>query len=252
MPSMSVILEVSKLSGWLNAAAFCRVDRRAHTVRGARCGPQEARKVAGSTAGHAMCRGELDPAQSWGRAREGAHEEHVAHARDARGVKVQLLVEHHGALPRVERRARTMWGKVEGRGAGQGTRGAHVEHAFHVCDAGSVPVGYIRVEAPCRIPVSRISVVRREKLAHVRDGRDLPAGDGAVRRSSGSRVSVELLDRRHQGGLGRESGRAGPRTPARAVSSGGEGRGARPRATNEQLVGVGQGACALPRVDRRA
>ena len=37
--------------------------------------------------------------------------------------------------------------------------------------------------------------------------------------------------------------RAASRTPARAV---GEGRGARPRATDEQLVGVGQGVCALP------
>ena len=37
--------------------------------------------------------------------------------------------------------------------------------------------------------------------------------------------------------------RAASRTPARAV---GEGRGARPRATDEQLVGVGQGVCVLP------
>eukprot|EP00964_Phaeocystis_antarctica_P031102 scaffold17599_cov43-Phaeocystis_antarctica.AAC.1 len=38
MPSMSVTLDVSKLSGWLNAAAPCRVERRG--VRcGARCGP---------------------------------------------------------------------------------------------------------------------------------------------------------------------------------------------------------------------
>ena len=29
MPSMSVTLEVSKLSGWLNADAPCRVERRA-------------------------------------------------------------------------------------------------------------------------------------------------------------------------------------------------------------------------------
>ena len=36
---------------------------------------------------------------------------------------------------------------------------------------------------------------------------------------------------------------ASQRTPARAI---GEGRGARPRATDEQLVGVGQGVCALP------
>eukprot|EP00964_Phaeocystis_antarctica_P065162 scaffold39268_cov62-Phaeocystis_antarctica.AAC.1 len=35
-------------------------------------------------------------------------------------------------------------------------------------------------------------------------------------------------------------------TPAQAVASRGEGRGACPRATDEQLVGVGQGVCALP------
>eukprot|EP00964_Phaeocystis_antarctica_P103861 scaffold69098_cov54-Phaeocystis_antarctica.AAC.3 len=39
---------------------------------------------------------------------------------------------------------------------------------------------------------------------------------------------------------------AGPRTPARAVASRGKGRGARPRATDAQLVGVGQGVCVLP------
>eukprot|EP00964_Phaeocystis_antarctica_P105113 scaffold70189_cov57-Phaeocystis_antarctica.AAC.4 len=37
-------------------------------------------------------------------------------------------------------------------------------------------------------------------------------------------------------------------SPARAIASGGEGRGARPRATDDQLVGVGQRVCALPRV----
>ena len=34
MPFMVVTLEVSKLSGWLNAYASCRVDRRAHDMRG--------------------------------------------------------------------------------------------------------------------------------------------------------------------------------------------------------------------------
>ena len=29
MPSMVVTLDVSKLSGWLNTSAFCRVERRA-------------------------------------------------------------------------------------------------------------------------------------------------------------------------------------------------------------------------------
>ena len=42
----------------------------------------------------------------------------------------------------------------------------------------------------------------------------------------------------------RSSG-AASRNPARAVASRGEGRVAPPRATDEQLVGVGQGVCAL-------
>jgi hypothetical protein len=49
--------------------------------------------------------------------------------------------------------------------------------------------------------------------------------------------------------------RAASRSPARAIAmiaSGGEGRGARPRAADEQLVGGGQGGCVLPRVERGA
>ena len=34
MPSMVVTLEVSKLSGWLNADADCRESKGGHTVRG--------------------------------------------------------------------------------------------------------------------------------------------------------------------------------------------------------------------------
>eukprot|EP00964_Phaeocystis_antarctica_P128451 scaffold92250_cov61-Phaeocystis_antarctica.AAC.4 len=40
--------------------------------------------------------------------------------------------------------------------------------------------------------------------------------------------------------------RTGPWTPARVIASGGEGRGARPRATNRQLVDIGQRVCTLP------
>ena len=40
--------------------------------------------------------------------------------------------------------------------------------------------------------------------------------------------------------------RTASRSPARAIASGGEGRGARPRAADEQLVGGGQFVCALP------
>ena len=34
MPVKSVTLDVSKLSGWLNAGAYCRELKRGHTVRG--------------------------------------------------------------------------------------------------------------------------------------------------------------------------------------------------------------------------
>ena len=34
MPYMVVTLEVSKLSGWLNADAYCQVERRAYAMQG--------------------------------------------------------------------------------------------------------------------------------------------------------------------------------------------------------------------------
>eukprot|EP00964_Phaeocystis_antarctica_P071135 scaffold43354_cov58-Phaeocystis_antarctica.AAC.2 len=182
MERMSVTLEVSKLSGWLNDDAYCRVGRRAYDVgRGA-----EYREAGG------------------------------------------------GGRPRCTRRA----GEGSTADWGQGTRGeAHFEHAPHVGDTGGVEAQRLRL-------VERRRAV--EHCVHGCDAGDVPIGNEAVRRSGGSWVSVVGLDRRLQGGRGRECGRAGPRPPARAIASRGEGRGARPRATDEQLVGVGQGACGLP------
>eukprot|EP00964_Phaeocystis_antarctica_P054729 scaffold32205_cov65-Phaeocystis_antarctica.AAC.3 len=174
----------------------------------------------------------------------GAHNEHVHHVCDFGRVEVQRLVErprerkhavHACDAGRIEAQR-----LVERRRAGGPARSA--KHAAHVRNAGGVPARNIHVE------VRQAS----EELAHVGDGRDVPVGDEAVCRSGGSRVSVVRLDRRLQGGLGRECGRAASRTPARAIASRGEGRGARPRATDEQLVGVGQGVCVLCRVARRA
>eukprot|EP00964_Phaeocystis_antarctica_P038033 scaffold21758_cov46-Phaeocystis_antarctica.AAC.5 len=79
-------------------------------------------------------------------------------------------------------------------------RGAHEEHAVHGCDAGRVPVGYVRVKV--------LQVV--EELAHVGDARDVPVGDGAVRRNGGCRVPVDRPDRRLQGVLVREGVCVGP------------------------------------------
>ena len=36
--------DVSQLSGWLKAVAYCRGSQAGHTVRGAGCGPQEAER----------------------------------------------------------------------------------------------------------------------------------------------------------------------------------------------------------------
>eukprot|EP00964_Phaeocystis_antarctica_P027053 scaffold15231_cov60-Phaeocystis_antarctica.AAC.1 len=130
---MAVTLEVSKLSGWLNADAPCRESKDGQAVRG--------------------------EVQSTGR-RE---------ALDDRGASgVQGRAGLH----------------IGGRARG----GAHVEHPEHGCDAGGVPVGNVRIEI---FPV-------REKVAHVGDGRDVPFGDGAIRRSGGSRIRIVGLDCRLQ------------------------------------------------------
>ena len=62
MPNMFVTLDVSKLSGWLNALAYCRVERRACNAR--RGAAREAwRKVAATQCRRAHGEG---PTQGWG------------------------------------------------------------------------------------------------------------------------------------------------------------------------------------------
>ena len=127
--------------------------------------------------------------------------------------------------------------------AGRGTRGAHLKHLVHGCDAGGIPARYVCVEL--------VQVI--EEIGHVCDCRDAPARYGAVRRSGGSRVGVVLLGRRPQGGRVREGiGRWRRRRRARAqaapirtvpiVKLG----AARPCAPDEDLVCVGQTICSLP------
>ena len=121
MRYMVVTLEVSKLSGWLNADAYCRESNGGHTMweevqstgrpevagdRGARGVQERARLQIGSGAR--------------GGVRGGAHGEHPVHVRDAGGVKAQRLVERQRALPRVKRRAR-------GAGRGVGVGGQQAE-----------------------------------------------------------------------------------------------------------------------------
>eukprot|EP00964_Phaeocystis_antarctica_P055511 scaffold32656_cov108-Phaeocystis_antarctica.AAC.2 len=91
---MFVTLDVSKLSGWLNADALCRVERRACGAgRGIRPGRREG----------VGCR--RRKRHAWGlkagaQGTRGAHVEHVLHGRDLGRVEAERLVEHRRGLPR--------------------------------------------------------------------------------------------------------------------------------------------------------
>eukprot|EP00964_Phaeocystis_antarctica_P013482 scaffold7382_cov62-Phaeocystis_antarctica.AAC.1 len=128
MERMFLTLEVSKLSGWLNADAVCRESNGGHSVQG-EVQSTGRREVAGDRG----ARGVQGRArvQIGSRARGGAHAEHGAHACDAGGVEAQRLVER----PRV------------------------VEHLVHVRDAGGVPVVYVRVETQNIVNDTVITVI---------------------------------------------------------------------------------------------
>ena len=86
---MSVTLEVSKLSGWLNAGAACREPKGGHTMLGkVRAGRREAAGDRGGSGVQGRAR-----LQIGSRARGGAHPEHEGHGCDAGGVEAQRLVE---------------------------------------------------------------------------------------------------------------------------------------------------------------
>ena len=101
MLDMSVTLEVTKLSGRLNADAPCRESKGGHAVQGEVYG----RRVAAGDRGARSVQGRA-PLQIGGRVQGGAHHEHEAHFRDAGGVEAQRLVERMRALPSRKERAR--------------------------------------------------------------------------------------------------------------------------------------------------
>ena len=86
-------LEVSKLSGWLNAAAFCQVEKACMRCR-ERCGLGR-RKGVGRRRRRRARQGLTVKAGG----RRGAHEEHELHVRDAGRVEAQRLVERRRDLP---------------------------------------------------------------------------------------------------------------------------------------------------------
>ena len=99
MNCMSLTLEVSQLSGWLKAFAFCRVEGRACDA-GGRGASREAGGPVPVWWWHTRGTHGNGPTQGLGaKGTRGAHLEHVAHGRDAGGVKAQQLVEGRRALP---------------------------------------------------------------------------------------------------------------------------------------------------------
>ena len=90
--AMLVTLDVSKLSGWLNFVAYCRVAGTAH----------EAGRGVGREAKGLWARCWCKPHAGKGRLEvrgEGTHPKHAVHVCDAGRVKAQRLVELLRALP---------------------------------------------------------------------------------------------------------------------------------------------------------
>ena len=90
MDCMFVTLDVSKLSGWLNADAICRVERRACDARGeVRPGRREALGGGDAIGVHA----EGPTRGCGGQGTREAHVEHGVHGRDLGRVEAERLVE---------------------------------------------------------------------------------------------------------------------------------------------------------------
>ena len=122
MWTMDVTLEVSKVSGWLNADAPCRESQGGHTVRGE---VWPGRRERGGRPRCTQRVGEGSTAD-WGQGT--GHVKHAEHVRDAGGVEAQRLVERRRELPRVGKRA---YGAGGGVAREAGARRATAVHAAH-------------------------------------------------------------------------------------------------------------------------
>jgi hypothetical protein len=119
MYPMVVTLEVSRLSGWLNADATCRVGSRVcNAGRGAR-------RLAGghgAAAAQAACTRKARLKDWRPQGTRGVHPEHRLHGRDLGGVEAQRLVERRRCLPS-RRKRHAMRGEMRaGRREGEGRR----------------------------------------------------------------------------------------------------------------------------------
>ena len=97
MANMSVTLDVSKLSAWLNAFANCRVEKRACDARRGIHGPRGVEALGGGDA--SGVHGKRLTQGCGGQGTRGAHGEHVVHGRDLGRVEAERLVERVRLLP---------------------------------------------------------------------------------------------------------------------------------------------------------
>ena len=111
MYPMSVTLDVSKLSGWLNTDAYCRVEG-GYMGGGVTCG-----QAGGSMGQGGRWRKQQECPDCGGRGQgtRGAHLKHVPHVCDAGRVEAQRLVERRSPLPsnkrKHRRRRNDMWAR---------------------------------------------------------------------------------------------------------------------------------------------
>ena len=88
MEVMVVTLDMSKLSGWLNADALCPQSEGGHRMRD----KVRAGRVGGASAVQAACMGASGLSKGWVR-RGAAHGKHGEHVPDPGRVEAQQLVE---------------------------------------------------------------------------------------------------------------------------------------------------------------
>ena len=181
MLSMPVTLEVSQLSGWLKACAFCRVEREGHAMRGdVQAGRREG---VGWWWRERRARGKGPTQGLGGRARA---ERTLNMPYMAVTVEVSKLsgwlsfcapCQPKGGACDMGRGAggeavgsgaaqagMQTGGRSDSRLGGQGTRGAHGEHVVHVRDAGGVPAQRL-VECLRNLPSPREGTRCRARCA---------------------------------------------------------------------------------------
>jgi len=162
---------------------------------GARCG-LGGREGVGRRRRKRHARGKARLKASGPQGTRGAHSEHQVHGRDLGGVKAQRLVERRRGLPsrreghamrgevrarrregvrRRRRKRHARGGRPDSRREGQGTRGAHCEHAVHVRDAGGVKAQRL-VERLRVLPSRREGHAMRGEVA----GREAGGGEAAA------------------------------------------------------------------------